>query len=97
MVDDKQAGSIEGGNNDLLNAFNVATFKGEDDDAAFWDRLIPAGTRTQPEDGTPELGLRSARLRGLDEVTALTVSSTFKIGSSRSLCLLRCRTTGHIL
>ena len=73
VVDDKGQTSVEGGNNDLLNAFNVATFKGEDDDAAFWDRLIPAGARTAPEAETPELGLRSTRLRGLDDVRSCSV------------------------
>ena len=68
LVDDKGQESVEGGQNDLLNAFNVATFKSEDDDAAFWDRLIPAGTRAAPRAETPELGTRSTRMRGADDV-----------------------------
>ena len=31
---------VEEQKNDLLSAFNVATFKNEEDDATFWNRLI---------------------------------------------------------
>lgn len=42
------AGECAGG--DLLNSFNVATFKNEEDDVAFWNRLIPAAERPVHED-----------------------------------------------
>ena len=34
-------GAGMGGGGELLSSFNVATFKNEEDDAAFWSRLIP--------------------------------------------------------
>ena len=37
-----------GPGDELLSSFNVATFKNEEDDAAFWSRLIPVADR--PED-----------------------------------------------
>lgn len=39
---DEGAGTNEGAD-ELLSAFNVATFKSAEDDKAFWNRLIPAG------------------------------------------------------
>ena len=67
VVDDK--GASAEGQSDLLNAFNVATFKGDDDEPAFWDRLIPAGERVKDEAEEPEeLGLRATRMRGFQEV-----------------------------
>lgn len=53
---------------DLLNSFNVATFKNEEDDVAFWNRLIPAQERPLPEDAPEPLGIRTARLRNVEEV-----------------------------
>lgn len=53
---------------DLLNSFNVATFKNEEDDTAFWNRLIPAQERPIPEDAPEALGIRTARLRNVEEV-----------------------------
>ncbi|KAL4856079.1 Protein CHROMATIN REMODELING 5 [Chlorella vulgaris] len=52
---------------DLLGQFNVATFKTNEDDAAFWNRLIPEDQRPKEQ---PEVidtgGVRSSRLRQLD-------------------------------
>lgn len=33
--------------NELLSAFNVATFKNDEDDATFWSRLIPDDQRAK--------------------------------------------------
>ena len=33
--------------NELLSAFNVATFKNDEDDATFWSRLIPEDQRAK--------------------------------------------------
>lgn len=44
QVVDEGAGKNEGAD-ELLSAFNVATFKSAEDDKAFWNRLIPADTR----------------------------------------------------
>lgn len=61
--------SVEGGNNDLLNAFNVATFKEEDEDEqSFWNRLIPVQERAKDEPAAEPLGVRAARLRNAEEV-----------------------------
>ena len=62
----EQAAAGAGG--ELLNAFNVATFKNEEDDTAFWNRLIPAMERAAPEEEPQELGIRAARLKVYDEV-----------------------------
>ena len=62
----EQAAAGAGG--ELLNAFNVATFKNEEDDTAFWNRLIPATERAAPEEEPQELGIRAARLKVYDEV-----------------------------
>lgn len=40
----------EGPGGELLSSFNVATFKNEEDDAAFWSRLIPVAERPPDED-----------------------------------------------
>lgn len=48
QVVDEGAGKNEGAD-ELLSAFNVATFKSAEDDKAFWNRLIPADTRTDTD------------------------------------------------
>lgn len=50
-------------NDELLSSFNVATFKSDEDDQAFWNRLIPVDHRAkdQPE-AQQHLGIRTARL-----------------------------------
>ena len=40
----------EAGAGELLSSFNVATFKNVEDDAAFWNRLIPTVERPKEED-----------------------------------------------
>ncbi len=62
----EQAAAGAGG--ELLNAFNVATFKNEEDDTAFWNRLIPSTERAVTEEEPQELGIRAARLKVYDEV-----------------------------
>ncbi len=47
--------------NELLNSFNVATFKNQEDDATFWSRLIhtddgPGGEGEDGVSGACELG-----------------------------------------
>ena len=46
------------GADQLLSAFNVATFKNQEDDKAFWNRLIPV--TEQPPDADE---IKQARLR----------------------------------
>jgi hypothetical protein len=41
----------------------------QEDDAAFWNRLVPAAERPEDEDAAA-LGVRAARLRAADEVRA---------------------------
>lgn len=55
---------------ELLSAFNVATFKAEEDDAAFWNRLIPVSERpkAEPDAVFQNLGTRSTRFRATDDV-----------------------------
>jgi chromodomain-helicase-DNA-binding protein 1 len=56
-----------GGADDLLAQFNVATFKSEDNDAAFWDRLIPEHLRADEKPvQNDEPGIRAARLRAME-------------------------------
>lgn len=45
-------------NNELLNSFNVATFKNQEDDATFWSRLIAAQQEEEAEEEKlqPEVG-----------------------------------------
>ena len=64
----EQAAAGAGG--ELLNAFNVATFKNDEDDTAFWNRLIPAGQLASEKEEPQELGIRAARLKVYDEVCA---------------------------
>jgi len=41
---------VEQGADQLLSAFNVATFKNQEDDKAFWNRLIPVTEQPPDED-----------------------------------------------
>lgn len=56
---------------ELLSSFNVATFKQDEDDAAFWNRLIPVTERpkAEPAKAVEDLGIRSTRYRGGDDVS----------------------------
>ncbi len=57
----------QGSASDLLSSFKVATFKGDDDDAAFWDRLIPENMRPQEkEEVLTDPGIRQARLKAME-------------------------------
>lgn len=59
--------SAQGSASDLLSSFKVATFKGEEDDAAFWDRLIPENMRPQEkEEVLADPGIRQARLKAME-------------------------------
>ena len=50
-------------NDELLSSFNVATFKSDEDDQAFWNRLIPVDQRAKDQAEAQEhLGIRTARL-----------------------------------
>ncbi|PSC73016.1 CHROMATIN REMODELING 5 [Micractinium conductrix] len=68
----------------LLGAFNVATFKTNDDDAAFWNRLIPEDQRPkQQTEVIEDVGVRSSRLRQLDpETLALAVEEEIPKGAA---------------
>lgn len=64
-----------GGSDDLLSSFKVATFKQDEDDAAFWDRLIPDHERQDDRQQALgqhgfsddfEPGIRQARLKAMD-------------------------------
>lgn len=70
---------------DLLSSFKVATFKGEEDDAAFWDRLIPENMRPQEkEEVLTDPGIRTARLKALEissEVNGL--NKTVKLSAKK--------------
>ena len=66
VVEQKEE-SAPGGADDLLAAFNVATFKNNEDDAAFWDRLIPENMRPKEQAAVAdEPGIRTARLRAME-------------------------------
>jgi len=62
-VENNTAGSAAGGASDLLNQFSYATIKNEEDDATFWNRLIPKEERLVVEEQEQELLPRQARLR----------------------------------
>jgi hypothetical protein len=57
------AGDGEGGAGALLSSFNVATFKNEEDDAAFWSRLIPVAERPPEKDESECLGMERQCVR----------------------------------
>ena len=55
------------GADDLLSSFKVATFKSDEDDAAFWSRLIPEALRPEDKEQVQvEPGIRAARLKSLE-------------------------------
>lgn len=63
---------------ELLSAFNVATFKADEDDAAFWNRLIPVSERPKAETETnvQNLGTRSTRFKS-DDVSLSSPAGRF--------------------
>jgi hypothetical protein len=56
QVVDEGMGKNEGAD-ELLSAFNVATFKSAEDDKAFWNRLIPVDVQNS------ETGKKQVRWR----------------------------------
>lgn len=56
-------------NDELLSSFNVATFKSDEDDQAFWNRLIPVDQRIKEQPPEENLGIRQARLRPCEDVS----------------------------
>ena len=56
-------------NDELLSSFNVATFKSDEDDQAFWNRLIPVDQRIKEPVPEEHLGIRSARLKPFEDVS----------------------------
>ncbi|PRW57711.1 CHROMATIN REMODELING 5 isoform A [Chlorella sorokiniana] len=66
-------GQAPGRMGELLGQFSVATFKTNEDDAAFWSRLIPEDQRPKQQTEVLEAGTRASRMRQpLDqEVVAL--------------------------
>ena len=69
VVQDTKAEMAER-NDELLSSFNVASFKSDEDDQAFWNRLIPVDQRPskQPE-VQADLGIRTARLKFTEDVS----------------------------
>jgi hypothetical protein len=76
VVDQRAQEEAEDKKNELLSAFNVATFKNDEDDATFWNRLITDDQRSRvPErkgkkahaiaDGGDLSGPRTARVRAV--------------------------------
>lgn len=59
-------------NDELLSSFNVATFKSDEDDQAFWNRLIPVDQRIKEAVPEENLGIRQARLKPYEDVRSPT-------------------------
>ncbi len=80
VVQDTKAEMAER-NDELLSSFNVASFKSDEDDQAFWNRLIPVDQRPSKQPEVQEdLGIRTARLKFTEDV-----SSSFGIFTVRRL------------
>ncbi|KAG1670416.1 hypothetical protein FOA52_010151 [Chlamydomonas sp. UWO 241] len=75
------SGAVSGGG--LLQSFNVATFKSDEDDAAFWSRLIPATARPAAQE-QEDLLPRQARLRLAEDAYAEDSPSRAERASSRA-------------
>ena len=67
VVQDTKAEMTER-NDELLSSFNVATFKSDEDDQAFWNRLIPVDQRIKEQPQEEHLGIRQARLKPYEDV-----------------------------
>lgn len=81
VVQDTKAEMAER-NDELLSSFNVATFKSDEDDQAFWNRLIPVDQRAKDQAEVHEnLGIRTARLNKFAEDVSLPLDY-----SCRSAC-----------
>jgi len=69
VVQDTKAEMAER-NDELLSSFNVASFKSDEDDQAFWNRLIPVDQRPSKQPEVQEdLGIRTARLKFTEDVS----------------------------
>ncbi len=69
VVQDTKAEMAER-NDELLSSFNVASFKSDEDDQAFWNRLIPVDQRPSKQPEVQEdLGVRTARLKFTEDVS----------------------------
>ena len=77
VVQDTKAEMAER-NDELLSSFNVATFKSDEDDQAFWNRLIPVDQRAKDQPEAQEhLGIRTARLsKFADDVSLPLLNSS---------------------
>ena len=61
-------------NDELLSSFNVASFKSDEDDQAFWNRLIPVDQRAKDRSEAQEqLGIRTARLSKFTDDVSLPI------------------------
>lgn len=63
LVQERKAEAL-GGPGELLNSFNVATFKNEEDDASFWERLIPTSERPPPPEEVQARACRPVQTEG---------------------------------
>jgi len=69
VVQDTKAEMAER-NDELLSSFNVASFKSDEDDQAFWNRLIPVDQRPSKQPEVQEdLGIRTARPKFTEDVS----------------------------
>ena len=98
VVQDTKAEMAER-NDELLSSFNVATFKSDEDDQAFWNRLIPVDQRPTKQPEVPEnLGLRTARLTKFAEDVSCTFSLCFSCPQmfmhESNICSSRCLVKG---
>ncbi|KIY92937.1 chromodomain-helicase-DNA-binding protein 1 [Monoraphidium neglectum] len=66
VVEAREGEGEEGAAADLLGSFNVATFNTAEDDATFWERLIPPEERVSLEERDELLLPRAARLKPED-------------------------------
>ena len=64
-------GQVDQRNDELLSSFNVATFKSDEDDAAFWNRLIPQ------VHGLPHVGTLSGLQLSLPAAAVCLVLNTW--------------------
>ena len=73
IVDTSRLGPAAAPCADLLDSFNVTSFEARtaEDDAKFWDRIVPKDDRSRAADDEPaELGVRAARLKTVEDAAA---------------------------
>ena len=78
VVQDTKAEMAER-NDELLSSFNVATFKSDEDDQAFWNRLIPVDQRVKEQPPEEHLGIRQARLKPFEDVRTRCADTTLVV------------------